>query len=200
MYTSHICLFILLLTASVLSANNNDEKNIKAVLINEIKLHPEMEVQDLYKFIHQASFGSEHAVKDTSAVRAWMENELKTMDMDIKDELITILSPDSAIIRVNLRPYIKKSYSPEKLLEAFIKTANTYKGSKDTFMLYRKKARELAAEGMFNFSAEQMDKFFNELLAKGLPAVHHSEIYERLYKPAYRVVERKYVDEIIKLY
>jgi hypothetical protein len=198
MQNTYIFFFILLLSLPVYPGGGKGGNDIKDILMREAKIHPQMEVQDLYKFIHQASFGSEHAVKDTASVREWMDNELKTMDLNIEDELITFLSPDSSIVRVNLRPYVNKGYSPEKLLDAFIKTANTYKGSKDTFMLYRKKARELAEEGVFNFTAEQMDKFFDDLSARGLPAVHHSDTYERLYKPAYRVVERKYVEEIIR--
>ena len=39
------------------------------------------------------------------------------------------------------------------------------------------------------------DAFYAKMEAQDLPAVHHSEVYKRLYRPAYRVIARQYMEE-----
>ena len=89
-----------------------------------------MEVQDLYKLVHQAALGTAHAVRDTAAVRAWMDHEINTLSPGKEGEqLYELLGADGALMRVNLRPYMASGRDLEHLLEAFILTANTYEGS-----------------------------------------------------------------------
>jgi len=183
-------LFLILVHFSV---NYSQGISHKELLLTEIVRHPHSQVEDIYKFIHQASFGSEHAVKDTVAVRKWMENEIANLDSSNHDELINHLSSNGKLVRVNLRPFLKKGYDPNLLLYAFIKTANNYKGSAENFKSYWKAAAELADAKKFTFTAEKMNSFFEEQSKKGFPAVHHSEEYEAKYKPAYRVVNLKYL-------
>ena len=176
---------------SNLLAQEKHKVLFKKLLLAEIERHPHSNVEDIYKFIHQAAFGSEHAVKDTVAVRKWMENEIANLDSSINDELINQLSPDGKLVRINLRPFLKKGYDPDLLLDAFIKTANNYKGSAESFKSYWKAASDLADAKIFTFTSEEMNNFFEEQSKKQFPAVHHSEEYEAEYKPAYRVINRK---------
>jgi hypothetical protein len=107
--------------------------------------------------------------------------------------LIDHLSPDGKLVRINLRPFLKKGYDPNLLLDAFIRTANNYKGSIKNFKLFWKAAKELAKTKKFTFTAEEMNNFYEEQSKKGFPAIHHSTEYEAEYKPAYRVVDLKYL-------
>ena len=195
-FGSSILVFIIFLIISLSSnsfAQEKSQPSINKLLLEEIGKHPQSKVEDIYKFIHQAAFGSEHAVKDTVAVRKWMENEVANLDSSINDELINQLSPDGKLVRINLKPYLKKGYDPSILLDAFIKTANNYEGSAEKFKSYWKAASELADAKKFTFTAEEMDSFFEEQSKKGFPAVHHSKEYVLEYKPAYRVVNLEYL-------
>jgi hypothetical protein len=185
-------LFPILLLSSNSLAQEKSKSSIKKLLLEEIKKHPNSRVEDIYKFIHQASFGSEHAVKDKQAVRKWMENEIANLDSSNHDELMDHLSQDGKLVRINLRPFLKKGYDPNLLLNAFIRTANNYKGSVENFKSYWKAAKELAKTKKFTFTAEEMSSFFEEQSKKGFPAVHHSTEYEAEYKPAYRVIDLQY--------
>ena len=127
------------------------------------------------------------------AVRKWMENEIANLDSSNHDELIDHLSPDGKLVRINLRPFLKKGYDPNLLLDAFIKTANNYKGSTKNFKSFWKAAKELAKTKKYSFTAEEMNSFYEEQSKKGFPAVHHSAKYEEEYKPAYRVVDLQYL-------
>jgi hypothetical protein len=174
------------------------ESHVREILLGEIERHPLSKVEDIYKFVHQASFGSEHAVKDTIAVRKWMENEITDLDFSVNDELINQLSPNGELVRVNLRPYLKKGFNSDDLLNAFVETANNYKGSAEDFNLFWREAEKLAEENKFKFTAAELNTFFEDQAKKGYPAVHHSEEYEAEYKPAYRVVDLQYIKFLIK--
>ena len=169
------------------------QMNCKNVLLAEISKHPNSQVVDIYKFIHQASFGSEHAVKDTSAVRKWMDMEVANLDYSVKDQLIDSLYPLGNLVRINLRPYLKRGYDAESLLKAFIETANKYNGSDTTFNLFWKACVELAKSDKFVFDVDALNKYFQKMSDKGFPAIHHSKEYTNEYQPAYRVVDLNYL-------
>lgn len=190
---SFFTVYLFMCNTAVVYSQPIKYESMRTVLLTELKKHPHLQPDDIYKFIHLASFGSEHAVKDTAAARRWMENEIANLDYSIEDELIDTLSADGRIVRVNLRPYLKAGYDPELLLEAFVKTANNFKGSIETFKLYWNEAVKLAEEGSFICSIDDMEKLFVEMSARGFPAVHHSTEYAEEYKPAYRVVDINYL-------
>lgn len=182
---------------SLTQSKNHSE--YKKILIAEIKRHPNSQIQDIYKFIHQASFGSEHAVNDTATVKKWMNTEVLNLDYSVKDQLLDNLYPNANLVRVNLRPYLKKRFDIELLLQAFIKTANSYRGSDSTFNLFWEAAGELAKSHRFIFDDKNLDKYFQRMSDKGFPAVHHSKEYSMQYKPAYRVVDLNYLPNLLNL-
>ncbi len=191
-----ICLLALLGTFIMKSADFNMEKsrsNIKEEITNEIKRYPKLQIDDLYKFIHQAALGSEHAVKDSMAAINWMQRELSIMNKDYENNLIDQLSPDGKLVRVNLRPYIKLGYDSNKLTTAFVKTANGYKGSINELKKYWKTLIQMAHQGEINFSIKELEAYYKQKEEEDFPAVHHSKEYEQLYFPAYRVVAKEYL-------
>jgi hypothetical protein len=69
---------VLLLTITIncsAQIRNDVKKRMQKILIEQYEKHPLMQTQDVYKLIHQAAFGSEHAVKDTVYVKNWLNNE-----------------------------------------------------------------------------------------------------------------------------
>ena len=132
-------------------------------------------------------------MKDTASARKWMENEIANLNWNHEDALTDTISPGGKIIRVNLRPYLKAGYDPDKLLAAFVETANGYKGSTDTLKSYLNLALKMIDNGELNLSKTEAHNFFDEMKKKGYPAVHHSKKYEELYFPAYRVVAEQYI-------
>lgn len=171
----------------------NSETTIEDLIKNQFALYPQMEARDLYKFLHQAAMGSEHAVRDTNAVKVWMRNEIAGLDTTIPNELIEQLSPDGNLVRVNLRPYLKTGDKPEELLKAFVSTANDFSGSKETLSGYISAAKKMIARKEISVDENIFSSLTNELEKSGFPAIHHSLTYEKLYKPAYRVIDRKYL-------
>jgi hypothetical protein len=171
----------------------NSETTIEDLIKNQFMLYPKMEARDLYKFLHQAAMGSEHAVKDTAAVRVWMKNEIEKLDTAITNNLIENLSPEGDLVRVNLRPYLKSGKNPDELLNAFITTANGFRGSKETLTGFINKAKKMIVEKKIPVEESIFVSLTDELAKSGYPAIHHSLVYEKLYKPAYRVIDKKYL-------
>jgi hypothetical protein len=149
-----------------------------------------MQIQDLYKLIHQAALGSEHAISDLEAPRQWLERELAEMGSGPEETLIDPISADGKIVRVHLRPFLAHGGDAGTLLSAFVRTANAFHGDKAVLQDYWNAATELRP-----FSSVEMIAFIETARAQDFPAVHHSPEYERLYRPAYRVIKRKYLDE-----
>lgn len=150
------------------------------------KRYPEMGIQDVYKLAHQAAMGSGHAVGDPAGARNYLSRELEGMGAGPVEPLFDPISADGELVRVHLRPYLESGLSLDPLLEAFVRTANEYQGSVNVLETCWQVARQA---GLWPLA--DMDGFFTGLKTAGYPAVHHSETYRRLYRPAYRVVLRK---------
>lgn len=184
------------LVSVILCQNKKLPNNIKTNILKQYKTYPNMEIQDLYKFLHQSVMGSEHAVKDTIAVREWMKNEIANLDTLPINSLIDTLSPSGSIVRINLRPYIKSGYNPKLLLSAFIKTANTFRGSTELLEEYIIIVKKMIKKKELPFNLSKANIFFNKMKHLKYPAVHHSETYEKNYQPAYRVISSEYLQSL----
>ena len=170
--------------------------SLQLVLTAHFIRTPAMQVQDVYKLLHQAALGSEHAVQDEQQARAWLEHELVEMGVGPDDPLIDPLPPDGSIVRVHLRPFQQAAKDLQELLHAFIRTANEWHGSVDTLKVFYAQAVELAQAGSLPVRFEEVRAFFGKLEEQGFPAVYHSDIFQRLYRPAYRVVARQYLEGV----
>jgi hypothetical protein len=187
-----VSLGLVLLTLAACSRPPEEESNLRRIIADQVSRYPRMQIQDLYKFLHQAALGSEHAVRDTAMARNWLRREIASLDTAAAFEpQVDPLSPDGKLVRVHLRPYLRNGGDPEPLLRAFIRTANEAQG--DTSMLehYWSIAEAMCLEGRLPFPRGDMETFFTARRGQGFPAIHHSEVYGQLYRPAYRVILRE---------
>jgi hypothetical protein len=152
-------------------------------LRDHLSRYPALQIRDLYKLLHQAALGSEHAVSDRGSVGRWLARELQEIGEGIAEPLIDPISNNGEIVRIHLRPYLAAGHNPQSLLDAFIRTANGHRGDTRLLEQYWQAAVEMAI-----FPTPEMNDFYHELKDKNFPAVHHSAEYEKLYKPAYRVI------------
>jgi len=179
----------------LIAPNSSEEDAFRHILALQCKRYPLMEVQDIYKLIHQASMGSEHAVQDLNVTRAFLEREVNELADGPEEPIQDIISADGRIARINLRPYLASNASLSKLYDAFVRTANEFEGSTLKLKLYCSAAGRLAGEGSFAFSQTAIRAFFDQMEVQGFPAVHHSASYATAYQPAYRVVLCEYLNK-----
>ena len=171
----------------------------ETIIISHIGRYPEMKMQDVYKLIHQASMGSEHAIPSLDDVRTWLEHELNELGEGPQEPVKDPISIDGKILRVHLRPYIAAGGKPEALLEAFIRTAKEFQGDTHLLEQYWDIALQLAKEHKLPFPASDMNSFFEPLKTQNFPAVHHSLVYKKKYLPAYRVVKADFLTHLTQL-
>ncbi len=163
------------------------------ILARHAGRYPGLQVQDLYKLLHQAACGSEHAAADGPAARAWLEQEVAGLGEGPEEPIVEPISADGQVVRVHLRPYVAAGGDLDLLAAAFARTSREHRGCAVRLRRYWRYAERMAQEGALGLPAEELQCFFQEMEARGFPAVHHSPEYTRAYRPAYRVVRQEYL-------
>lgn len=158
------------------------------IILDHYSRYPQMQLKDLYKLVHQAAMGSEHAVKDIQSARQWLEREIEILPGHSDEPVIDPITPDQSLVRVHLKPYLDSGGDPESLLRSFIRTANEYQGSKEVLKQYWECTKASTNQGDLPFTPGDLDSLFNHMASLDFPAVHHSEQYQVAYAPHYRVL------------
>jgi len=167
--------------------------SLSDVLVAHAVRYPLWGLDDLYKLVHQASMGSEHAVTSDDGARSELRRELAEMGPGPAEPLLDPISGDGAIVRVHLRPFVSLGLDPGVLVRAFVQTAHEYHGSRDDLARGLADAAHLAAERLLSLGEADVHLFLSRMEAAGFPVVHHSAAFRSHYRPAYRVVARAFL-------
>ena len=160
------------------------------ILLEQAAQRPQWQLQDIDKLAFQATLGSEHAAPGEAAARRWLENEIAMLGAGPEDLPIEGISPDGRLVRVSLRPYFAVGGDMEGVLQAFLRTAVAWRGTR-RYCSSISTGRWSWMRGAIWFSRwKRCTLFLTSWLRAGYPAAHHSAIYREKYQPAYRVVMR----------
>lgn len=162
------------------------------IIFSHVHRYPAMQLVDVYKLAHQASLGSEHAVSDKAAAQRWLAQELAGLDPGPDEPLPDPISPDGLLLRIHLRPFLAQDGDLDALIEAFVRTANEFRGSVAALESFWAEVVSLVRSGDLPFSPAEAQEFGKQMASKGYPAAHHSIIFRTSYHPAYRVVAREF--------
>lgn len=162
--------------------------SFETLVQTQLARYPKMEIQDWYKLLHQAAMGNRHLGVDDSLIYNYLLDEMERIETSSDEPLIEFISPDSSVIRFNLRPYKAGRGHPDTLFAAMQKTWESVTPSSILFESYWEDLERSSAP----FTSEDLETFIAPYLQDGLPAIHHSETYDAAYTPAYRVLLRKY--------
>ncbi|MBM2844777.1 MAG: hypothetical protein HW407_89 [Bacteroidetes bacterium] len=173
-------------------------------MITLVKHHQEtkknLHAQDVYKIIYQNSFGNEHLLADTAAVREYLHEELVMMDTTIRGEsLLERISLDGEMVRVNLRPFRALNLDPESLVQVMFHSA---RGTMpDTLMFYRQwnEFVALVEFDLVDFPPAEVAIWNEQVVAGNIKPVHHSEQYTAGNRPAYRVAHRSVFEAMVPM-
>jgi hypothetical protein len=165
-----------------------DSARWDALITAHAARYPVMELPDLYKLLHQATMGSEHAVRDRAMVDDWMQRELATLGSGPAEPLVDSLGTSARFVRVHLRPFMLRHGNVDSLLNAFVATATVAAPDTAALQCALAAARQLARRGALPWTFSTTDRYFAARAAAGFDAVEHSAAFERAYRPAYRVV------------
>jgi hypothetical protein len=183
-------LFSILLLLFFLACGMNGEKR-EYFILAAVKSRPEMELRDLYKLLYQGRFGIGHLIASREGARDYLLEEMASLQNAAAEPLLESCSPDGRMVRVNLRPFLRHSLDPEKLLDAMMETARLTVPDSAAFRSDWDGAGALIKAGKLPFDPAEYARFTREMRERGFPPVHHSEGYSQACHPAYRVVLRK---------
>ncbi len=163
----------------------------RSFLVAQARRHLHWEAADLYKLLHQATRGSEHAAPGEAAARERLEQELQEVGPGLAEPLVEPIRADGALARVHLRPWQAAGLGHEPLLEAFWRTAEAWQEVPGE--LERALGQAASWAGDLGLAADAVAALAAQMKEAGYPPVHHSAAYRRNYRPAYRVVAVRFL-------
>ncbi len=168
-----------------------EKSALKKLLLDQLKTHPALELQDMIKALYQSEFGGGHFVSDQKQGMEYLLEELDGLNQPANtEELVEHIGAEYS--RVNLASMKKYGLSPDTLFRLFVMSSEHSTGSKASFALKLKYFEKLCGMGTLPFSREEVKSLISEYGRKDFPAVHHSDIFRRLYNPAYRVIRNDF--------
>ena len=159
--------------------------NTKEYILNQFKLYPQLELQDLMKFLYQSSFGCEHLVSDFSTVKSSIEQELQNH----QDSSNSIEELDGDYIRLHLN----YGLNVNTLSTLFIRSSQQEKNGVKQLENKIQTLLDLIFDNTLPFSFEQSKDLLLKWKKEGYPAIHHSNTFNQLYHPSYRLIHKKYL-------
>lgn len=163
---------------------------MRNILLYENKIHPQAQPQDYIKLIFQSEFGPGHLIAsaDYSKQRLVDEwNQVKDLPFEESQDI------GDGFVRLNIKGI--SNYQLENINLAFFNSANETNGSESRFMDKIGLFLKMAEENLFNFNYDIAQKAVNEYLSGGIRPTSHTKIYHSHYTPAYRVVNKKYIEK-----
>lgn len=154
-------------------------------LREQLRLHPAIQPQDVIKLCYQAARGAEHLLADTTRARAYFDREYAATPADAALPLFEPISENVA--RANLAAWRAAGYPAEWLFRMFVHTASVPMGGSELLAQYIAEASAVVGD------LPGWEEALAEWQAAGMPAVHHSENYCAGERPAYRIVNARFM-------
>lgn len=184
----------IIFVAALLAAScANEKSSFQKLITTQLQRYPAMEIQDLYKLFYQAAMGNEHLLTDSAMVHDYLIKELESIEASTAEPLVEAVSPDGAVVRLNLRPFKARDGDHRVLFQAMMQTTRTFRNSQGRLARYLSHLEQMADSGAIPFEADAVQSFLREMREKEYPAMHHSAAYKERYAPAYRVILKEFV-------
>ena len=158
----------------------------KEMLAEHFSRYPNCEIQDIFKFIHQSSYGCEHMVQSLDKAVEYIKSEY---EKGIAESEVIPLDGDYSRVPLS---YLDKGLSAETLGKLFYLSAEKVDG-REELIKNLDAARELIEEGILPFDKTEFEKAVDEWSKKDFCALHHSDRFREEYKPSYRVISNKFI-------
>jgi hypothetical protein len=176
----------------------SDEK-LGALVQSHLARYPQSEILDVYKLLHQATFGPGHAIASKKAAREWLEQEVALLMPPSQEPLTESIHPEGQIVRLYLRPYLEQGGKVNLLLDAFVRSADQVRPDAalmaQRWQVFDAACRSEAAWTQ-RFDRHEVVLFSRVRQHENWPAVHHSPTYETAYHPKYRVLTRSEAESL----
>ena len=152
-----------------------------------------LEIQDIFKYLYQMCFGCEHLAAEYSYALGRIKQELEEAG---EDDLPAVEFLGERFCRVHLKA-LKDEASAELLTRLFIRSAQKQSDGTEHLEAELGRLAQLAEKGDIPFGSEEVAGAVEAWRRAGFPAIHHSDTFRRAHHPAYRVIRREYLHELL---
>lgn len=159
--------------------------NTKSYILNQFQTYPQLELQDLMKFLYQSSFGCEHLLSNPDTVKKQIQQELDTK----LDTCNSIEYLDGDYVRLHLN----YGLSVNTLSTLFILSSQQEKNGKEQLEEKLQILIDMISNKELPFSLNNAKLTLLKWKEDGYPAIHHSNTFNQLYHPSYCLIHKKYV-------
>ena len=159
-------------------------------LIAHAQKHPQLQAEDVFKYLFQSALGCEHLVSNQAAALAYIKREYETISQAGEPSVEPL---DGEYSRVALS-CLNAGLAPETLARLFCLSAKQEENGRTFLEKKIEVANELIACEELPIDKEEFAQKLASWKAMGYPALHHSEAFRAHYKPAYRVIANRYVE------
>jgi hypothetical protein len=187
--------FVVLLAAGCDRAPNTADVE---VLRAHVARYPLAGIEDLYSVALHGMKGSAHGGVDSAGAAAGLARELERLPAGPLEPLAEPLRGDTALVRLNLRPYVAAGGEADALLRAFLETGRTFRGSGRDLTRLLGAFEHLAVETVITVSPDSARRFAEAMIAADYPIREHSVAYLAAYRTAYRVVGRAQLASLVR--
>lgn len=170
--------------------------DFKIYLTEQLRKHPSIQPLDVIKMCYQAAHGAEHLLSDPDRARSYLKREYDEV-IAADGELYEQIS--DKVCRVNLSVWKTKGLPVEWLFRMFAASCKAEENAEEQFAKYLQDSEEIIASGMAGFTAAEWAECLSEYKASGMTAVHHSEEYRKRERPAYRIVNSRFLKTLVAL-
>lgn len=151
-----------------------------------------LEIRDLFKFLYQSCFGCEHLVSNYDDALKRILDEAKSCE---SDDLPNVEYLDGEYCRIHLKA-VNTRNSLEWLCRKFIDSSGARPEGEKRLEEQLRMLLQYAEAGTIRFDMDILAKEIVEWRKLGFVPVHHSETYREAHHPAYRVILKRYLNEL----
>lgn len=177
-----------------------NEGAVEALIQVHVQRYPEADILDVYKLLHQATFGPGHAITNQRAAREWLERECATIRPHTGDSLVESIHPEGRMVRLHLRPYLEARGDLRKLLDGFLRSSREVQGDLGKMAVWWAIFQRMTEPGgalADRFAIRTVALLGRTRAAENWPASHHSPPFDHMYHPAYRVLTAAIAQELL---
>lgn len=178
-------------------ATNTENKRIEEAVNTLIGKYPEATLQDIYKSFYQERFGPGHMIPNVENARNYLMSETE----QATENTGTYYEPtgsEGKYVRIYLNAVSDGKISAEQLLDAFVESANHVEPRNDKWAdEWNEIVGVIEEKNIPVTMSEELKQLLKECSEKE-EAVHHSETYEKAYRPHYRIVEHNIFEKNLK--
>jgi hypothetical protein len=176
--------------------------DIRTVLLKHYDRYPLMELGDFLKLIFQDTFGPRHFSANPSleTIRSYLAEELNTAEINPAVPLVEDIGGN--YVRVSLDCVRLGKVSAEDLASMFFVSMSHCPVFNDrSIRQFKEKTGLLLAliqTGDIRLPYETCRASILAYNEGGIRPTHHSQIYNQMYHPHYRVIHKTFLSEVLK--